>query len=406
VIDKDEPRGRADLEEAMVHAARAHDGEREAEAAYHLFHGAVSDENATRADSLQPVARAAIARAGHTPWEIDEAAAEANLLMSRGKIDDSLAVCDRIAALDPGDRKGLVAHCRCTADLSGQRYDAAGAPCRLDVEQAERRYGRGHVRTAASLHNLALLTGHLGDYAKEAEIVERALAIRRAANGDSPGVVVELVDLAGTLRFLHRFDEALARAREALAMLDRIGGPPTQDHALAHAEAGGILLHLDRTKEALAELEQALHITETVAGRDSVSVTSELSQLSRAYLAAGRPEDALAALRRAAPIIEKELGPASQAAAVCAANEAATLTELHRAGEAIPLAEKAISIGAAAHLRPIDLAQLQVTLGHALLDGGQRARSREVLGRARDTYRQAGRDWADDLAYTEQLLAR
>jgi hypothetical protein len=162
--------------------------------------------------------------------------------------------------LGPNHPSALIAR----ANLAGAHIDLHHAEKAVPLlEEAIagmiRLRGASHPTLTGPLNALTRAQLQLGAPDRALASADRALAIARAAYGDRPLRVANLLEWKATaLQALHRDSEALALYRESLAI--KLQLLPAADSRLSFARdgIGQSLLALGKAKEAIPELEAAL----------------------------------------------------------------------------------------------------------------------------------------------------
>ncbi|KAK7253710.1 hypothetical protein SO694_00002359 [Aureococcus anophagefferens] len=148
----------------------------------------------------------------------------------------------------------------------------------------EREYGRDHVELAGTLMGLGNAYGSLGDYAKKRDLLERAIAILEREYG-SENVVVALA--LGNLANAHGSLGDYAKQRDVLehvlAILERKFGRDHTTVASTLSDLGDAHGSLGDNAKARELLERALAIQERKYGGDHVYVARTLRNLGNAH---------------------------------------------------------------------------------------------------------------------------
>ncbi|ANB17571.1 diguanylate cyclase domain-containing protein [Dokdonella koreensis] len=176
-----------------------------------------------------------------------------------------------------GDRLG---EAQALANLGTAMRDRGDYAKALDLQlEALAIRERYDEQTETSYRNIALIYRAIEDSDAAAAYFTQALdaARRRGA----PSLLAPILgSYAGLLNDLERYEEALAAAREALAIDQAIGSRPSQ--GLERLEAGRALAALGRRAEAEAELEQTLALGRELGQREIVATA--LLNLARVAL--------------------------------------------------------------------------------------------------------------------------
>jgi|CXWL01.1.fsa_nt_gi serine/threonine-protein kinase len=285
-------------------------------------------------DSL-PVAAAERQLAGtlHRPGDLERAPE---------LFGQALATYERRLGVDHADTAAT------ELDLGGaweqlERYPQAEAAYRRAADRLER-LGPRHPQLAEALAALAGLLDRLSRSAEARPLLERAIAIDRAALGAhhgslgeklfSYGILLlgsqdtqgadaalrEALTIFGIARFegghclrylglsamrAERYDEAARLFSEAAATYARTIGPDDVQRHRALANLGWAHLRLGRTREALGELAAAVADLERLTGGESYELRLPLKQLGEAQTAAGQGAVAVATLQRVRGMEEK-----------------------------------------------------------------------------------------------------
>jgi CHAT domain-containing protein/tetratricopeptide (TPR) repeat protein len=170
-----------------------------------------------------------------------------------------------------------------------------------------------HPDIAASLNNLGTLQYQRGEYAQADGLFREAIAIDIAAYGEGDAqVLLDLNNLAETLRSMGRPDEALELQMKILSGRERQSASngadeaASYDLALSNANVANLLSDLGRDPEALAYYLKALTLDEKRAnGRPSVEIATDLNSLGDLMRESGKPDEAEAFLRRGIQITEQ-----------------------------------------------------------------------------------------------------
>jgi tetratricopeptide (TPR) repeat protein/predicted Ser/Thr protein kinase len=342
----------------------------------------------------------------------------ANVQTGAGAYDEAKVLYERAIAMreqmlgpEHPDVAGTLNNFATTLSATGAHHEA-----RVLLERAiaiwEQALGPEHPYVASSLVNLAIALRSTGMVDEAKVALERAIAIREKALGpEHPEVAHGLDSLAVVHATTHSYDTAKVLLERAIAMREKALGPEhphvaTSVHNLAQVhEATG-------AHEAAKVLyERALAIWEKALGPEHPHVASSLVGLAILYEATGDHDVAKPLLERALGIQERLLGPEHPDLAHALVGLANVALAQHRDGDAIRLAERAVTLrdegGAAVEL----LAEARFTLARALWDapldaGRDQARARILAEQARDVYRAAGNSEAARLAEVDAWLGR
>lgn len=166
-------------------------------------------------------------------------------------------------------------------------------------------YASDSVEIADTLGRYAVVIQELGDPKGAIEMLERSLAIRRAATGNSFGVTTSLTNLASLYMDNGRLQDALAAIDESLSILAKIlEGDHLRVVGNLHTR-GQVLLALGRIDDANQSFTDSLAMSERVKGKDHVLNADALEGLGEVALARRRPADAVPLLERALSLRER-----------------------------------------------------------------------------------------------------
>jgi tetratricopeptide (TPR) repeat protein len=190
---------------------------------------------------------------------------------------------------------------------------------RLDDGRVLARVARAAVARAGDPPRLrALLARHEGamlhtarKYDEAAARYRDAIAILEAAPGvDDLGIAATYNNLGLTLESQYRLAEAREALGRALELFERIHGPDHPVVGAVHNHIGGVLLTEERPAEGRAEIERALAIAERALGAHSQTV-SALNTLGNSYFDQENYEEAARAYGRGVEMAE-QLGEAGR----------------------------------------------------------------------------------------------
>ncbi|HEY3358847.1 MAG TPA: tetratricopeptide repeat-containing protein kinase family protein, partial [Polyangia bacterium] len=261
-------RGRLEYIKAAIARARGHLEEAQARA-----------ERAVRSYEAQ----------GKAPQFMGALSSLGEIRLRRGRIADGAALIERahaMAAADAGPdhpRAGFYDHSLALARAAqGRHTEALAAAERAAQLIARAAEGRSHYGVPPCLTVTGDSLAALGRWDEALARHREALALLRGpAGGGDRKVAGALLDVARALRHGHRLAEALAAQREALALLDRTVDEWHPDRARALHETGLTLLELRQPAGATASLTRALTIREQ-AGLWAADVAATRFALARA----------------------------------------------------------------------------------------------------------------------------
>jgi eukaryotic-like serine/threonine-protein kinase len=134
---------------------------------------------------------------------------------------------------------------------------------------------------AATLHFLALHSVRFQDYEKSFAEFKRSMEIRATLVGEGhPDYLVTLEEYANALNLAHRYAEAEAAMRRALAQRRKLHGNDNEKIAFGLNVLGNIVNRQGREREAIVIIQEALAIVEKKFGTQSMPYASVLNNLA------------------------------------------------------------------------------------------------------------------------------
>jgi eukaryotic-like serine/threonine-protein kinase len=256
----------------------------------------------------------------------------------------------------------------------------------------------------------ALLVGHLADHLGRLDEAERWEGLGRALlERLGPGherAEAWLLNDRAILR-ARRGDKkgALVDVREALALKQRVLGPNHPDVGLSLATMGALFEELDDSAGALDAAERFLETYRGAYGTDSPLLAHPIFNRATALALRGRHAEAEQDLRDAIARWTSLLGPDHPLIGHGLTALGKSLIELERAGEAIPLLERAVRVRERAEPLKEFVAESRFALARARWRAGrQDEETRGLAVAARDTYR-ASSEHAREAAEADAWLA-
>ena len=315
-------------------------------------------------------------------------------------------------------------------------YAEAMAQQQQVLEIRERELGPEHPAVAATLDNLAIVHGLLGEREREAALFERALALQERALGpDHPEVARTLHNLAIVYVVRGALDEALAaqlRAREiwrralppahtdivaatinlarihgergeldqaialgeqALVLSEQALGPDHPEFAQALNNVATLYWERDDLARVQALLTRSLAIQEKVLDREHPDLALALYNLASVHAARGEVAEAQAQYTRALAIQERAMGREHRILAHALQGLAELAQKRGRPDEATPLLERAVRVAESPEAPPGLRGSLRLQLAGALWQratAGDRSRARELAAQAETELGAAG----------------
>ena len=309
--------------------------------------------------------------------------------------------------------------------LDRKRFDEALVVSRQELALVELHFGATHRLSAAALDGLA---GVLAGQCKAREAVEpqqKACAILEKEYGSPhPQLALCLSNLAALHANLGEHEPAMATKRQALRMFEQVPGHPNHV-AMAHRNMVRSLLALGRLTEAESELDAAAALSHRESdeasiillrgelhrreGKTAAALADHLQAvaktqadppprqlepllaLAETHLWADRYADAAAVAEQAEVVATTVYGERSCRIAEPLRTHADALLGAGRASEALPLAERALSLSETAQVDPLARARAAFAVA-AALPAGERERARGLAGAARAVAARENRD--------------
>ncbi len=195
----------------------------------------------------------------------------------------------------------------------------------------------------------------------------------------------------GVMRFRQgRIPEGLEEARRALDAKERAGGADNPDNGLSLNNIALMLFERGEAAEALQRGDRAISLIEAGYGIGHPMTGPLLSNRADYLNALERFEEAEVSARRALALIEPETGPDNLALSLPRVAIAVACLGMGRAGEALPLLERAAEIGDTTDAEPAHAGETHFAMARALrATGGDPSRARVLAERARAEYARA-----------------
>jgi len=269
------------------------------------------------AQTLVPVAEAAVARAGGTPsLRADLYQGVGSVLFLGGQYIDaqrylSRALELRTQILAP-DSIGIAITVALVGDVYEKMgdYDKAFEHHRRALALAEKALGPEHPDLVYHLYNVGLGLEVSGEFDAARPFLERALAIAEKSLGaEHPEVATALANLGNLDIDQGRFDDARRRFERALRLTTAVHGPNHPSVAVAHGNMGRLLWVQGKYDESWEEHQRSLAIFERAYGRDHPEVAIAVSNLGGLAQERGDYDRAQKLYERALGIWQKAHGP-------------------------------------------------------------------------------------------------
>ena len=394
----------ASLRELAKVAAEAGDDRLVADAWSSLVNDlTVHESRFDEAKALEPVAEAAVLRAGSPPDLRGELLLKTAVSASnRGDADQAIT---RLRQAIPllGEERRTRAESLLARALS-MKLDHAGALVLAEkvLAEVERRYGPQHPNIADETQFLGQLYGDVGEFEKAEAMLERTLAIQIAVLGeDNVDVGMTLYTIGSTALNRGRYPEAKAAFVRAARILETNGDKRRLGIALAMLGTVRRALY-EPIEETRKDHERGLELLAETFGKDSeyyaLIETDFANRLTEAKLC----DDARPYQTHAL----ETLGKIQPGLAVAPLRSRANCAlSAGRTGPAVADLDRAIQLCRAHPCRPWELEGAQYQLGELLLTRGlDRRRGVSLLREARAGYERTGKTHL--VAELDALLAK
>ena len=245
---------------------------------------------------------------------------------------------------DPIDTAGVLTDLGMVVDELG-RYDDSGPLLERGLAMRREALGDSHPLVANAQANLAVYYGRKGKTREALSMVEGAIDSYTSSLGPMHPNVGTMYNNRGIeLAGLGRFDDALDSYARSLAVRETAFGDSHPTIAETLSNRGYTLQMLGRLEEAEADLRRALGILEALKGPEAPDLNTALTNLGNVLVDAKRIDEALVIFERSLKILRKSLGEEHPSVGVNEHNLGDALMNAQRCEEALPHFERAISI--------------------------------------------------------------
>ena len=307
--------------------------------------------------------------------------------LARPHLERAVAIKERLVGTDHPEVGGRLNNLA-TALIQLNDRDGARALWKRNLELVERVSGPGAPGTTAPLINTAMSYYGEGRYDEAIPIFERGLEVVIKHNGPQHPHVGLISTALGSIAVAQgRFDDARAHYARSLAVDDASLGPDDYNRAYTLAGLASLELETNQLDVAKAHIDRALALRTAELGDQHEDVAESIAQRGDWARAARGCAAALPDYRQALAITEGATGADSLETANMASRLGECLLDLGKAGEALPLLERAAAIAAKAGGHAQGHADTDYFLARALVTtGGDRARAITLAESARAAY--------------------
>ena len=242
-------------------------------------------------------------------------------------------------------------------------YDEARPLFENALRIRERELGPDNVLVAEPLRGLAEIARIRGQTAVADSALQRALAIRMAAQDSGSVDVINAMAAVASLRYSQgRLADAESVYTRVVA-LDSVHGADNAPRGRYLRGFGTVLWQQGRYPEAERLFKRALDIQQRVLGSNHPDVGGTFNNLGGLYYRQKEYQRALESYERARPVLEKSLGPKHPNVLGLANNIGECLWKLKRYAQAEPMLRQVLS--AKEEVMPANESSISITL-HAL----------------------------------------
>jgi tetratricopeptide (TPR) repeat protein len=316
----------------------------------------------------------------------------AAIMVHQGKLDEARRQFERALTIqvEPRERAITLQNLAIVA-AQQQRFEEAREHLEHALPIFEEMFGPEHPTVGTILANLGNVCGEVGKPEEAQQYFERALHIQTKAKGPEHGDLASaLVGLGAVASETGKYEEAHQYYVRALEIEKKTLGLEHPNLVLTLRNLGIVAVKQENYDEALEYYEQALAIGEKALGPEHPEVATMLVQVANMLEQKKKLDEARDYYERAVGILEKSADNAIDL--VFALNGLAVLAmDEGHPEDAIPILERALTIGASISEKPIALATSHVKLARVLWDapagkGRDRERALAVAELARATF--------------------
>lgn len=300
-------------------------------------------------------------------------------------------------AADDADADGFLAWAEGELDVAARHFERAAAIFegrRQDLELAD------------TLNNLALLRHQQGRLEEAVPLLRRAAKLREASAGAEDAVLADyLLSLGLMVGEQGALSEGLVLERRGLSIRERTLSADAPEVAESYRAIGWLEHASARYAEAQDSYRRALGMRIATFGEDSGEVTQVRIELGWVLLAMNKVGEALETFERAR-LVAQYAGRRSLLMAAALAGEGAARLARGDAADALVVLEEALKIRESARSNRRSIAEVQVLLARALIQGGgDKERASRLLASAGATYTEVGASDSAEAEVITKMLA-
>jgi tetratricopeptide (TPR) repeat protein/predicted Ser/Thr protein kinase len=269
---------------------------------------------------------------------------------------------------------------------------AAITSIRKALEVQRRISGPEHPLVGKLLSNIAFAAEVAGDPEESLRNSEQALdVIAKTAGPRHPYFGMALVNKSMALLALRRYEDVIADSRTALEILEKTVAPSNLFIAYAVMNQAESLRARGDNDEAIRVIERSVAIIEAIS-KDHLDLPEVLITRGLAEQSLGRGEQGVKDLERAVAICDKAGTGNSAKLARVLWTLGHILIDQGRFQRAVATLERALLVGKEASMDPLDRAETNAALAHALFAAEKDlVRAQSLLTDARTTYAREGK---------------
>lgn len=302
-------------------------------------------------------------------------------LSARELLDRGVAQVDRELVTQPEIRADMLQILGRTYSELGA-YDAAAQLLTRALSLRREYLGADHAKVGEVVGDLGVLRFRQGRYLPARDQLERAVRIfERSGDADAPELATALRTLGSTYMGLGAYGKSQTALERALAIQARASGDESEAVARNLNDLANLLTETGSLKRAETLYERALAIHERELGPDHPWVGITLMNLASVRMHQGNLTGVEAMYRRALAIQENAYGPVHASVGQVLNNLGHFLAVSGRAEAAIDVLRRTVSVQSSA------LGPGHPDVGYSLTSLADAYRAAERSGEARDFYR-------------------